>query len=64
MDICDECGAPMEELGTKKNTKLLGCTECYAEKRKFVGEKTCLHEYDDRNGNKCIQCGEPSIHYK
>lgn len=64
MDFCSNCGSKMKVIEEQKNTKKLMCTECFTERLEFIAEKPCKHEYDDRNGNKCIQCGEPSINYR
>ncbi len=61
---CDDCGAPMKKVGDIQNTRQFICVECFAEKVQFIKEKPCEHDYDDRNYNKCIHCGEPSIHLK
>ena len=59
---CTECGGNMTKLGDHKNTRLYMCSECFEEQDEFIANK-CKHEYHDKNGNKCTQCGEPSIHY-
>lgn len=63
-EYCDECGyRGVEECKTIKNTKIYICPECFFEKAEYIANKPCKHEYNDRNGNKCTLCGEPSIHY-
>lgn len=62
---CEECGYDkMELIGDIKNTRSYKCQECFAEKNVFIEIDTCKHEYDDRNYNKCIHCGEESVNYK
>jgi hypothetical protein len=62
---CTVCGhSKMKKIGDIKNTRLFICPECFAEQSQFIGKVVCEHEYDDRNSNKCIHCGEPSINYK
>lgn len=60
---CEECGALMIEVGGIKNTKQFICEQCFTEKVQYVANEPCEHEYDDKNGNKCIHCGEESINY-
>lgn len=62
-EFCDECNDVMVKIGEHKNTRLFMCNNCFAEKVKYVENKPCKHEYDDKSGNKCTQCGEASIHY-
>jgi hypothetical protein len=63
-EICDECGEKqMKVIGDINSTRLFICLECFAEKHEFIGFDSCEHEYNDRAGNKCIHCGEPSINY-
>lgn len=61
--ICEECGGLMKEVGDIKNTKQLICDECFFERVIYIANEPCKHEYDDKNVNRCIHCGEPSIHY-
>lgn len=61
--VCDTCGGELSMIGDHKNTRLFMCSSCFEEKVQFIEDKTCKHEYDDRNGNKCTLCGEPSINY-
>lgn len=62
-EFCDECDGSMVKIGDHKNTRLFMCNSCFAEKVKYVGSKSCKHEYDEKSGNKCVQCGEASVHY-
>lgn len=55
METCSECGAPMHLVGDIKNTRLLMCTECFAEKHQFISDKKCNHEFNDKN--ECAHCG-------
>ena len=58
---CKECGSLLKEGFKQRNTRLYVCEVCFTEKAEFVIEK-CDHEYADKNGNKCIHCGEPNIY--
>ncbi len=64
VNTCDECGAKMKKVGDIKNTREFKCIECFANKVEYIAGKPCEHEYDDKNGNKCIHCGDESINYK
>jgi len=63
VNICDTCGAKMKKVGDIKNTRQFICPECFSEKVEYIAGKPCEHEYDDKNKNRCIHCGEPSINY-
>lgn len=63
-EFCDECGKEtMKAIGDIYATRLFICLECFNEKHEFIGYEDCEHEYNDKNGNKCIHCGEESVHY-
>jgi len=62
-EYCPECGEESLEEMIYKNTKIVKCTLCYNEVAEYIHD-VCEHEYDDKNGNKCIHCGEASMHYK
>ena len=60
---CKECGAPLSKPMEEGSTRMYKCPECFTERVQYIEEIPCKHEYVDKNGNKCIHCGEPSIHY-
>ena len=63
-EFCAECGKQaMKKIGDINSTRLYICLECYAERHEFIGFDTCEHDYNDKNGNRCIHCGEESINY-
>lgn len=57
MEYCEECGAVMKEVGVIESTLLLSCAECLAEKRKFLSNNSCEHEFNIKN--ECAHCGTP-----
>ncbi|KKM94764.1 hypothetical protein LCGC14_1195010 [marine sediment metagenome] len=61
---CTECGCEkIEKVVDTKNTRLFICPECFTERAEYIKGKPCEHEYDDRNGNRCVHCGDESINY-
>ena len=63
-EYCDDCGEKsMRAIGDINSTRLFICLECFNERHEFIGYDDCEHEYDDRNGNRCVQCGKESINY-
>lgn len=63
MSHCTECGGKLKKIGDIGNTRKCVCSNCYEENIKYINPEPCEHEYNDKSGNKCIHCGEPSIHY-
>jgi predicted ATP-dependent serine protease len=57
---CEECGEDnLQLMGDIKNTRIWKCLECFSEKNVFIKTDICIHEYDEKSKDNCIQCGEP-----
>jgi len=54
---CAECGAELKKSVDSFSTRLYICDECFTERVEFINAD-CEHEYSDKNGKKCIHCGE------
>jgi hypothetical protein len=58
-EFCPECGEQsLKKIGDINSTRLFICLDCFSEQHEFIGFDSCEHEYDEKSGSKCINCGE------
>lgn len=56
---CNECGfEPLKKTIDIGDTRLFICPECFTEHSKFIGNKVCDHEYDEKSKDVCIHCAK------